>query len=901
MNLEKLEQSVRGIVADLDRDEFVYQLLRAYNLPSASITRLKKGDYNRSENPGEVVWKQKLAFRVFDPETDNDLHGCIDRLKTDKIVKRAEPRFVIVTDFESLLAVDTKTSDTIETPFSELADHITFFLPWANIEKNQVQSENPADVKAAEKMGRLYDLIMVDNPATTDEERHALNMFLSRLLFCFFAEDTAIFESDQFTNAIGSHTASDGSDLQGYLQKLFAVLATEDRAAFPKYLRDFPYVNGGLFCDEYPVPKFNAKSRDIIIECGSLNWKAINPDIFGSMIQAVVHSEERGKMGMHYTSVVNIMKVIEPLFLNELRQQLNDAGKSKKKLDAVLDRLYNLRIFDPACGSGNFLIIAYKELCRLEIEVFRRLGKNEQGVQMNLFRSKIQLTQFYGIELDDFAHETAKLSLWLAEHQMNLEFKQVFGDCKPTLPLTDGGQIVCDNATRVDWEEVCPSATESQVFVLGNPPYLGYSVQSPEHKSDLAFVFRNTQSSKNLDYISCWFYLSAKYLITNSARIGFVSTNSISQGEQVAALWPLVLSLGVEIGFAHQSFKWTNHARANAGVICVVIGLQLISERPKLLATSNGELSVQNINPYLLPARDVFIEKRSNPLSRLRSIVRGSSPIDGGNLLMSPMEKDEFVERNPDQENLVRRYIGSREFINGGERYCFWLASEELATLRRHSEIDAKLKSVAKFRLKSKKEGTRDLAIQPHLFGESRHQDTDFLVVPRISSERRPYIPIGFGSRDTVISDLAFAVYDAPTWLFSVISSRMHMVWVRTVAGRMKSDYRYSSKLCYNTFPWPTTSDSTNLELSEPVFGILDAREQFPELTLADLYDPDKMPPVLREAHHEMDLVVERCYRKKPFTNDEERLEYLFKLYEKMIEAEKQAAAKPKRKARKGK
>ena len=431
-------------------------MLRAYDLPKASITRLKNGQYNQSKNDGEVLWKKKLCFRH---AAEEDLHECIDRLKSEKAVTRHAPRFIIVTDFETLLALDTETGDTISPEIDKLADHFDFFLPWAGMEKSQIQSESLADVKAAEKMGRLYEMILTDNSVETEKQRHALNIFLSRLLFCFFAEDTEIFESDQFTNAIASHTAEDGSDLQGYLQKLFAVLATEDRKSFPKFLQDFPYVNGGLFCEDYPVPVFTSKSRKIIIECGSLNWKSINPDIFGSMIQAVVHSEERGQMGMHYTSVVNIMKVIEPLFLNELKEELDAAGTSKKKLDALLKRLYNLRIFDPACGSGNFLIIAYKELCRLEIEIFDRLGRSGKSVQMDLFRSNLQLTQFYGIELDDFAHETAKLSLWLAEHQMNLEFKKVFGATRPTLPLQDGGNIVCGNATIEDWEEVCPKET----------------------------------------------------------------------------------------------------------------------------------------------------------------------------------------------------------------------------------------------------------------------------------------------------------------------------------------------------------------------------------------------------------------------------------------------------------
>jgi hypothetical protein len=429
MNIEKLEEDIRALTDNPSEDTFVYDLLLAYGLPKASITRLKKGDYNLSKNSGEVLWKKKLCFRH---EAKSDLHGCIDELTNAPSITKHHPRFIVVTDFKTLLSVDTKTGDTLDTPIAELAKHFDFFLPWAGLEKSQLQSESPADIKAAERMGRLYDLILQDNPPKTPKDRHALNVFLSRLLFCFFAEDTDIFSAGQFTNAVASHTADDGSNLQAYLQKLFKVLNTEERLSYPHFLQAFPYVNGGLFADEYPVPRFNAKSRKIILECGGLDWKAINPDIFGSMIQAVMHDDLRGSMGLHYTSVVNIRKVIDPLFLSDLQAELERAGTNKSRLRSLLDRLYRIRIFDPACGSGNFLIISYKEFCKLEIEIFKHLYGNQTSFK---FESKVKLTQFFGIEIDDFAQETAKLSLWLAEHQMNLAFKEVFGNTRPTLPL----------------------------------------------------------------------------------------------------------------------------------------------------------------------------------------------------------------------------------------------------------------------------------------------------------------------------------------------------------------------------------------------------------------------------------------------------------------------------------
>lgn len=539
MNIEELEEAIQSLVTNFDKQNFIYDLLLAYGQPKASITRLQKGDYNLAKQSDVVLWKKKLYFRQV---AEGDLHALIDDVQNNPDVTRHRPRFIIITDFKTLLAVDSKTGDTLDTPFLELHRHTDFFLPWAGMEKSQIQSESLADIRAAEKLARLYDIIVQDNAIKDEADRHRLNIFLSRLLFCFFA-------NDQFTNAVASHTTEDGSDLQAYLQKLFAVLNLSERTDYPGYLKAFPYVNGGLFAEESPVPTFSRKARKIIIECGSLNWKAINPDIFGSMIQAVVHNDQRGSLGMHYTSVVNIMKVIAPLFLNDLQEQLEKAGDEPKKLNKLLGRLYHLRIFDPACGSGNFLIIAYKELCKLEQKILQRL---KTGQMLSRESSGfIRLSQFYGIEIDDFACQTAKLSLWLADHQMNQAFREVFGDAKPTLPLQEGGQIICGNATRLDWEKVCPKEDGAEIYILGNPPYLGARMQTKEQKDDLQLVFSGIKGHKNLDYVACWFMKGAIYINHSSAELAFVSTNSICQGEQIALLWPHILSLRMDIRFAH--------------------------------------------------------------------------------------------------------------------------------------------------------------------------------------------------------------------------------------------------------------------------------------------------------------------------------------------------------------
>jgi hypothetical protein len=880
MNLDQLEMELISIVAALDEHEFIYSLLSAYGHPRASIARLRKGTSNLSKKSGELLWKKNVFFRI---EQRLDLHVVIDECRKSPEIAKNHPRFVIVTDMKTLLAVDTKTADSLDISIRDLPKYYDFFLPWAGLEKSRIQSENPADIKAAERMGRLYDLILADNPARTKEERHSLNVFLSRLLFCYFAEDTGIFAGNQFINGVTSYTESDGKDLKPHFEKVFEVLSTRERKGLPKYLQDFPYVNGGLFCSEYPIPRFTPKSRQIIIECGSLNWKAINPDIFGSMIQAVVHDKERSNLGMHYTSVVNIMKVIEPLFLNDLKEQLEAAGNDKKKLWKFLDRLYHLRIFDPACGSGNFLIISYKELCKLEIEAFKKLGARQMTFK---YESNIQLSQFYGIELDDFAHETAKLSLWLAEHQMNLAFKEVFGESRPTLPLQAGGNIVCGNATRLDWKEVCPPSEGFEVFILGNPPYLGARNQNRDQKEDLAFIFENHEDYKDSDYVCCWFIKGSQYIRDRHAAMALVATNSVSQGEQVSYLWPRVLD-GIEICFAYQSFKWANSAKHNAGVTCVVIGLRNTAEKPKILFQDRTRRIVKNISPYLVEGGNTVVPIRKIPVSPRPKMVMGNMARDGGHLILSDEEARCLRNEEPSAAGLLRSFYGAEEFLHSKRRWCLWIQDEDMKLAESIPQIRQRIQSVYQFRTASAAKTTQQYGSIPHKFAQRSYMPGSVLVIPRLSSERRQYIPFGYMNNGEILSDAVQVIYDADPHVFAMITSRMHMTWVRSIGGALETRIRYSSELCYNTFPFPEISDTRKRELEELTFKVLDAREQFSERTLAELYDPDKMPTGLRDAHHELDLAVERCYRKTPFKDDEERLEYLFKEYEKMIEAEK--------------
>jgi len=775
------------------------------------------------------------------------------------------------------------------------------------MEKALFKVENPADVKAAEKMAKLYDEIKRHNPTTTAYEVHSLNVFLSRLLFCFFAEDTEIFSKSIFTNAIKSHTQPDGSDLKNYLERLFKILNTDYpfRSNLPEHLNVFQYVNGGLFREDFAIPKFTYKSRNAIIECGELNWKDINPDIFGSMIQAVVTPEHRGGLGMHYTSVPNIMKVIEPLFLNELYEEFESNKNQPQKLDNLLLRLSKLKIFDPACGSGNFLIIAYKELRFLEIKIIQRLEQLQQAVtgfeekqlalipkaqqslaamyQRKLF-SNIQLTQFYGIELDDFAHEVAMLSLWLAQHQMNMKFKEEFGQSNPTLPLKDGGNITHGNAARLNWELICPKKEGEETYILGNPPYLGFSIQNKPQKDDILEVFGN---KVKLDYISCWFILAANYIINKNSKFAFVTTNSICQGEQVVLLWPSITKKNLEIGFAYPSFKWENNAKGNAAVVCAIIGVRNKSNEKKYLFIEDRIVEAKNINSYLTIGDNLIIERRSKPISKVPEMILGNSPFDGGNLIMSDTEKVDLIKTSPGAVKYLKKLIGAAEFMQNDFRWCLWIDNLEFDGALEIPEVAARISLTKEMRIKSIDSGTNKLAIRPHQFRDRTVAKKHSILVPRVGSSRRRYIPCGFLDNNCIIGDSAQVIYDSELYIFAVLSSLIHIIWVKAVAGYLKSDYRYSSVLCYNTFPFPTISDSQKQELTKYVYQILEEREKYSERTLASLYDPDKMPKELQEVHYQLDLAVERCYRSKPFNNDTERLEHLFKLYEQMLLEEK--------------
>lgn len=853
-------------------------MLVAYGISKTSVTRIKKGDYNLSKIDGEILYKKKIYFKV---EASEKLLSSIEEVSKEERILKHQPRFAILTDYNQLVAKDLKLDKNLDIQLKELPNYFDFFLPLANSEVYNATNNNEADRNASYKMADLYDLLIEGNPDIyiSKESIHNLNIFLSRLLFCFFAEDTDIFDEHIFTNTLVQHTQDNGSDTHEFLDQLFERLNTKEAENYPNYLAQFPYVNGGLFKEKINSPTFNFKARNILKELGDLRWNEINPDIFGSMIQAVVMPEYRSDLGMHYTSVENIHKLIKPLFLDKLYEDYENAT-TITQLRAHINRISKIKFFDPACGSGNFLIITYKEIRLLEILILEKITDLE-GASTTTKWTEVQLSQFYGIEIDDFAHEMAILSLWLAEHQMNKVFEERLlglGKSKPILPLKEAGQISQGNATRVDWNTVCPITDKDEVYIIGNPPYNGSRKQKIDQKDDLRLVFKSDY--KSIDYISAWFYKGVNYINGMNAKCAFVSTNSVCQGEQVFIIWNRILSDKIEIDFAYQSIKWTNNAKGNAGVTFVIIGLRNVSNQPKYLFKDKFKQEAKNINPYLVDASNLMVSKKEKSISNFPEMNFGNMPADDGNLLFTEEEKNDFINKEPNAEKWIQPILSAHEFLNGKKRFCLWLEEVDKEEYDKFPLVKERVDKNEIVRLNSSRP---QLAQIPHLFAQiTQPEGKDFILIPRHSSENRDYIPIGYFDSSYKASDSNLIIATDEPWLFAIVTSRMHMVWVRNVGGKLEERLRYSAKLCYNTFPFPdlTTKQKENLNLY--VFSILDERAKHPSKTMAQLYNPSTMPKGLLHAHQELDLAIEQCYRLQPFKNDTERLEYLFKLYEEM-------------------
>lgn len=891
MAITEIEDQIFKIVDKKNYDNFIYDFLSVYDIPKATITKLKKGINNLSDVAGEVYLKNKLYYK----QTDKDLMQSFTDVKAKVDELGTKPRYIFVTNFKEVLAYDTKTDDTLSIPFERLPQKFEFFLAWNGIEKADFDKENPADIRAAERFAKLYDVIVKDNPHAT---RKGLNLFLIRVLFCLFAEDTDIFEKNLFTTRLKELTKLDGSDLNSFIGQLFSVLDVrkEDRPVdTPSWLADFPYVDGDLFKDQHESLKFTAKSRKLIIDAGEkLEWDQINPDILGSMLQAVASEDSRSHLGMHYTSVPNIMKVIKPLFLNDLRNEFEKSKGNYKKLQQLYDRIGKIKFMDPACGSGNFLIVTYKQLRQLEIDILKeqnRILAEEGSGKAMMYLPSVTLDQFYGIEIDDFACDTTRLSLWIAEHQMNIKLRDEINNAvRPTLPLQHAGAIICGNALRLDWDKILPHKKNDEVYLFGNPPYLGSKRQNKIQKEDLKIASNALKKYKSLDYISGWFIKGTNYIRNTVSKLCFVSTNSICEGEQVSILWDYILEKNIEINFAYTSFKWGNNAKSNAAVKVVIIGLTSQLDCNKYIYSVSMKRKVENITPYLTAGTNIIVKRTNYMLNDLPKMQLGDMQNDNGGLKFSLSEYQQCIQRYPELQKKFKKIIGAKELLNGGISYCLWFTSEQ--DYLHYSDnpiVKKRINIVKEHREKSSDKGTNKLAFVSWRYREQRIGKERTLIVPRHSSENRYYIPASFVDNQTVVPDSANAVYDAPIYVLGLIESKIHMIWLRTIGGKLKTDYRYSASLVYNTFPTPRLSTRRKNEIEQLVLNILDIREEEGG-TLAELYgsplaekNPKPMNPRLLKAHQELDQVVDRAYKPNGFRDDNERLALLLDMYSKKV------------------
>lgn len=907
MNPVEIEQAVEELSqAPFDREEFAFSFLEAFGNKETTIKKLRSGSTNSSDVENGVLQRNNIHIAT---ANNGEVEAAFQALKQSPKTIAGKVKFILATDGDTFNAEDLTSSEIVVGNFKELADHFGFFLGLAGISTLKEIKNNPIDVKATGRLNKLYIELLKDNPDWgTDARRHDLNHFMARLIFCFFAEDTDIFNgSGLFTNSVQQMSARDSSDTHVIIQKIFEAMnikiserKTEHVAPFANV---FPYVNGGLFAGNLEVPHFSRIARSYLIAAGNLDWQKINPDIFGSMVQAIAEEGERSHLGMHYTSVPSILKVLNPLFLDDLREKLQEAGDNSRKLLNLRNRIARIRVFDPACGSGNFLVIAYKQMREIEAEINRR--RNESGL-----KSQIPLTNFRGIELLDFPAEVARLALIIAEYQCDVLYRGQKLALAEFLPLDAQNWITCANALRVDWLSVCPSTGTTvklrgddlfktpleqpqinfeneggETYICGNPPYVGSTWQSAEQKADMKAIFDGRAKNwKSLDYVACWFLKAADYAKHSETQSAFVSTNSICQGQQVPILWPLLFKEGREIAFAYTSFKWSNLASHNAGVTVVIVGLAEKNKRQPVLYEENAEgapiaRQVLHINAYLVAAGDITVQKRSKSICGLPTMIKGNMPYDGGNLLLTRTQLIDLKLLNDQKGKLIRRIYGSSEFIKNKVRYCLWITDANKEEAFSINPIAERIENTRLIRLTSPDESGRNLADKPYQFREMNYGTKNTIIIPSVSSESRSYLPCGNIDKFSVVTNLCCAIYDAPLWNMALIASRLHLVWIATVCGKLETRYRYSNTLGWNTFPVPKLTEQNKADLTKAAEDILLAREAHFPKTIADLYNPEEMPEDLRRAHDRNDEILERIYIGRRFKNDTERLEKLFEMY----------------------
>lgn len=922
MNAVEIEQAVSDLAeAPFDAAEFPFAFLQAFGNKETTLRKLRAGGTNKSDLGG-VLQTNNIHIAV---APSGEVTAMLERLRTSPATTKAKAKFALATDGDTLEAEDLISGETIACDYADFPNHFGFFLPLAGITTVKQIRESSFDIRATSRLTRLYLELLKDNPEWGKAEQSAaMNHFMARLIFCFFAEDTDIFGSTaHFTKTIERMSERDSSNTQEVMSTIFRSMNTKiaERAdkGIPRWADVFPYVNGGLFSGSTEVPRFSRLARTYLLHIGNLDWTKINPDIFGSMIQAVTDEDERGSLGMHYTSVPNILKVLNPLFLDDLRAQLEAAGDNKVKLLNLRKRMSKIRVFDPACGSGNFLVIAYKEMRAIEARINQFRGEPDH-------RTEILLTNFRGIELRDFPAEIARLALIIAEYQCDVLYRGQKEALQEFLPLAHDNWITCGNALRLDWLSICPPTGTGvrlvgddlfetpldqpqidfeneggETYICGNPPYLGSTWQSEQQKTDLNSIFGSrTAGWKSLDYVAGWFMKAADYGTKANASAAFVSTNSICQGQQVSVLWPLIFATGHEISFAHTSFRWTNLASHNAGVTVAIVGISRLSGKSRRLF-SIGEgggvvlREVGLINAYLVSGPNVVVGKMSAPMGGRDIVDAGGKPVDGGHLFLTAEERRRIVQNDPQIGDFIKRVYGASEYIRGDVRYCLWVSDQDVERTQANSDVRNRFDQVADFRARSPKAATQKGAAWPYRFEEVKQTGNEIVtIIPKVSSETREYLPVGLLPPGSIITDLAFALLNAPLWNAAIVASRMHLIWIGTVCGKMKTDFRYSNTLGWNTFPVPTLTEKNKADLGKCTEDILLAREAHFPKSIADLYDPDAMPDDLRVAHERNDEVLERIYIGRRFRNDTERLEKLFELYTKMT-ANRQPAGRGQR------
>ncbi|MCX6308722.1 MAG: class I SAM-dependent DNA methyltransferase [Bacteroidia bacterium] len=862
---------------DADAKPFLIEFFNVFGISRKRVATFEHKVKKLGDGDGyiDLLWKGNILIEM--KSRGLNLNKAYDQA--------AElPKFVLVSDFERFRLYDLEESNQIDFVLSELVDNVQHFGYLLGYQKKVYKEQDPANIKAAEMMGKFHDRLK-----EIGYDGHPLEVYLVRILFCLFAEDTSIFDKQQFQEFIEQRTHEDGSDLASRLQELFQVLNTPKSYRFTnldEQLADFPYVNGKLFEEILPTASFDRKMRQVLIDCCVIDWSKISPAIFGSMFQSVMNPAERRNLGAHYTSETNILKLIKPLFLDELWAEFEAIKGSKNKLPEFHKKLSTLKFLDPACGCGNFLVITYRELRLLELEVLRVLHNSRQQVLDISNIILLVVDQFYGIEYEEFPARIAEVAMWLIDHQMNMRMSQEFGQYFVRLPLKKAAKIVHGNALKIEWNSIVTKDELS--FILGNPPFVGKKEQNAEQKADMLSVFSNLKGTGVLDYVAAWYLKAVQYIKDTKIKVALVSTNSITQGEQVGVLWPLLFDkYGVKIHFAHRTFKWSNEAKGNAAVHCVILGFGCFDSSDKHLFEYEDikgeahEIKVKNINPYLVEGSEVTLQNRTSPICNVPEIIYGSFALDDGNYTLTQVEKDEIILANKDSAKFVKPFIGGRELLHSEIRYCLWLQNIEPNEIKENPRIKERVEAVKKWRSNSDRNTTKILSETPTVFAEIRQPSTNYLAFPTLSSENRKYIPIAFLDSTIIASNQLYVLPGSRLYHFGVLTSKMHMAWVKSVCGRFKSDYRYSAKIVYNNYPWPKNPTEKQLILiEEKAQAILDMRSKFPKSTLADLYAPITMPPALVKAHNELDKAVDLAYRSQPFVSEAKRMEFLFELYE---------------------